>query len=566
MKHKKIYLIMVISTILLGLLVSPVAASYFSDVSIGLWSRDGINFATDKGYITGTSGSTFEPSASLKRATVVEMFYKYAGSPTLETNTHPFTDVGSTASYRNAVIWAYSENIMNGTSNTSFEPNSTIQRKDFAVVLYRFANYCNEDTYIDTTAELNKFVDVANLPDYCKNGVAWANANKLMTGTTASAWSPNTNVDRQSGAVILMRYGIYIEGINFERDIYGFTNNEGIFGSKYTINNDYRDILKYRLSLAGKLNTMLKIDTDGEESIVMTWGDFVDYFATSDYIGSCYGMVLTTILNKVGKLNFSGNYGVSSQGLTQFHNVNSYTHNNLISAINYYQLCGHIPASLGFVSTVDKDNNTAGWNSWMADLPEKIDTYGLVIFSFYYPKGNGKTSGHSVLAYDYEYLDNTNNSYKLHIYDPNKTEPSLINIEFSSDSTSTIAKVKYSDYDINSVSIQYDFQNMYNYITLYDLDCEYNDFGLSSSTYTTLESTTLNTESDDNRAYVVLSLYNGNGVENSLGEKLYYLNGNIYGDMNIYSKNMIATGTENVAKMVLEVDDSTEFMYFNIFE
>ena len=53
--------------------------------------------------------------------------------------TTPFTDIGVGAPYAEAVAWMVSTGITSGTSSTTFEPDSTVTRGQFATFLWRFA-------------------------------------------------------------------------------------------------------------------------------------------------------------------------------------------------------------------------------------------------------------------------------------------------------------------------------------------------------------------------------------------------------------------------------------------
>lgn len=75
----------------------PASAKYFSDVSMGHWARESINYATDNGFIDSASSSTFDPDGTFTRADVAKMLYRFEGSPAVSV-TSRFTDVSS--SYR----------------------------------------------------------------------------------------------------------------------------------------------------------------------------------------------------------------------------------------------------------------------------------------------------------------------------------------------------------------------------------------------------------------------------------------------------------------------------------
>lgn len=102
----------------------PASAKYFSDVSIGHWARESINYVADNGFIDPVTSSTFDPDGTFTRADVAKMLYRFEGSPSVSV-TSQFTDVSSSASYAKAVSWMYSKGIMTGITSTTFEVNDS---------------------------------------------------------------------------------------------------------------------------------------------------------------------------------------------------------------------------------------------------------------------------------------------------------------------------------------------------------------------------------------------------------------------------------------------------------
>jgi hypothetical protein len=113
----------------------------FEDVSEGDWFYDAVNFAADMGITkgTGTDHYVFSPYVNCDRAQIVTMLYRMAGSPTVLSTTTQFTDVVAGSYYEKAVAWAVSEGITNGTSDTTFSPNATCTREQVVTFLYRLS-------------------------------------------------------------------------------------------------------------------------------------------------------------------------------------------------------------------------------------------------------------------------------------------------------------------------------------------------------------------------------------------------------------------------------------------
>ena len=72
--------------------------------------------------------------------------------------------------------------IVNGTSATTFAPNSPITREQMAAILYRYAAYKGYD--VSQKADLSGYTDAASISGYAKDALAWANAQKRCVSET----------------------------------------------------------------------------------------------------------------------------------------------------------------------------------------------------------------------------------------------------------------------------------------------------------------------------------------------------------------------------------------------
>ena len=108
----------------------------FTDVDADAYYRKAVLWATEKGITKGTSATTFSPKDICTRAQVVTLQWRTAGSPAA-TAANPFTDVGSGLYYTDAVLWAVSGKITEGTTATTFSPAQTCTRAQIVAFLWR---------------------------------------------------------------------------------------------------------------------------------------------------------------------------------------------------------------------------------------------------------------------------------------------------------------------------------------------------------------------------------------------------------------------------------------------
>lgn len=180
---------------------SKTASSVFSDVNARTcsWAANAVDFMNEYGLVKGTGTSTFGWKGSMTRSDFVLILYRNAGSPSVYGVSNPFTDVKSTDYYYEAVLWAYRNNVVNGTSTTTFGPKGKITREQIASILWRLAG---KPVY---SASLRSYTDYASVSDYAYDAMSWAVGSGYVKGSGAKL-SPKNNATRAEVAVMLHRY------------------------------------------------------------------------------------------------------------------------------------------------------------------------------------------------------------------------------------------------------------------------------------------------------------------------------------------------------------------------
>ena len=180
---------------------SKTASSIFSDVNTRTcsWAANAVDFMNEYGLVKGTGTSTFGWKGSMTRGDFVLILYRNAGSPSVYGVSNPFTDVKSTDYYYEAVLWAYRNNVVNGTSTTTFGPKGKITREQIASILWRLAG---KPVY---SASLRSYTDYASVSDYAYDAMSWAVGSGYVKGSGAKL-SPKNNATRAEVAVMLHRY------------------------------------------------------------------------------------------------------------------------------------------------------------------------------------------------------------------------------------------------------------------------------------------------------------------------------------------------------------------------
>ena len=66
--------------------------------------------------------------------------YRAAGSPAVDGAADPFTDVSADSPFLTAILWAVKNGVTTGTTATTFAPSATCTRGQIVTFLYRTAN------------------------------------------------------------------------------------------------------------------------------------------------------------------------------------------------------------------------------------------------------------------------------------------------------------------------------------------------------------------------------------------------------------------------------------------
>lgn len=259
------------ATVCLSTFVS--ADNRFTDVPNTHWASDAIEYVVDKDLFAGTSATTFSPEGTMTRAMLWVVLARMDGVDTSKTNGGVW--------YQAGLDWAVENGISDGTN-----PNNNITRKQFASMLYRYAEKAGEDITADTS-ELNKFIDTINISSYALEPLAWAVKNGIVSGTSSDTISPAGNATRAQVATMLMRYDKTFND-NGQSDNPGGTEKPDKPEVGYTLS---LGIMKSSLEVGS--STLVEISTvpfSAKDDLTFT-------FTSSD---TSVATIKTTASNKVG--------------------------------------------------------------------------------------------------------------------------------------------------------------------------------------------------------------------------------------------------------------------------
>ena len=179
----------------------------FSDVTKN-WAYPGIQYCVTHGIMGGMGDGTFAPTGTTTRAQIVQILYNLEGTPAVS-GTTPFTDLTANW-YKPAILWAYQNNVVAGTTPTTFDPERPVTREQIAVILTQYMFHVLKMNRTWTPADLSTFPDGAQVSGWAKEAMQDAVALGLINGTKAPDGlvylDPQGSAARQQVATILMNF------------------------------------------------------------------------------------------------------------------------------------------------------------------------------------------------------------------------------------------------------------------------------------------------------------------------------------------------------------------------
>lgn len=152
----------------------------FDDVTEESWYYQYVLDVYNMGYMSGMNSDTFGAIKPLARAQFAAILYRMSEKPAV-TYHSKFPDVAAGVWYTNPIMWASSNNIVTGYTNTGlFGPSDNITREQIVVMMYRYAQFLGLDT--SNRSSPDSFQDASYVSSFAKDAMEWAVAELIITG------------------------------------------------------------------------------------------------------------------------------------------------------------------------------------------------------------------------------------------------------------------------------------------------------------------------------------------------------------------------------------------------
>lgn len=174
----------------------------FDDLGSVKWAQEAIIAMAEKGIIKGKSGSKFSPNDNITRAefaTLITRMMDYKDDKAIL----PFKDVSPYGWYYTSVSSAYSNKLINGKSEDTFDPDGNITRQEMAKII---AKVLESKGYKDSDIkQLDMFKDKENIALWAKESISLTVKEKIINGMEDKTFAPDEKATRAQAAVMLYR-------------------------------------------------------------------------------------------------------------------------------------------------------------------------------------------------------------------------------------------------------------------------------------------------------------------------------------------------------------------------
>ncbi len=170
----------------------------FADVPSGAWYENEVKWCVGHDIMDGITDTSFEPETDMVRSTVALAIWRAAGRPEAASSAQ-FSDMPSGAGYAAAVSWTAEQEIMTGYGGGVFGSADPVSREDLATALWRYAKEPAADAGTD-------FADETRISNYAATAVDWARANEILNGRPGNVFDPKATVTRAEVSAVLYRY------------------------------------------------------------------------------------------------------------------------------------------------------------------------------------------------------------------------------------------------------------------------------------------------------------------------------------------------------------------------
>ena len=190
--------------------VTPVFARSFSDADYSMWYGSALDFVSARGIMGGYPNGTFGVGATLTRAELAQLLYKYSGGkddPAAKNSTG-MADVADGQWYTAAANWAVKNGVINGYGSgdgtRTFGADDPVTMEQLVAIIGNMVD--KQGSSSADVSELDKYKDPGAVSGWAEHSVAWGSKVGLFSGSVEADGKyirPSGDIARERVAAIV---------------------------------------------------------------------------------------------------------------------------------------------------------------------------------------------------------------------------------------------------------------------------------------------------------------------------------------------------------------------------
>jgi len=174
------------------------SADKFKDLGNHEWAKEAIDALVKAGIVNGTSETTYEPDRTITRAEFCKLVVTAFGLKD-EDSTKSYNDVASDAWYNSFVKKAAKAGIVTGDDEGNFKPNASITRQEMAAMLVRAFKAAG----IEISSADETFADGDKISEWAKTYVSGLKKMGIVGGRGNNEFAPLESLTRAESAKVI---------------------------------------------------------------------------------------------------------------------------------------------------------------------------------------------------------------------------------------------------------------------------------------------------------------------------------------------------------------------------
>lgn len=180
----------------------PVTTVFFDDVPEGEWYFDSVVYAYYNEIFNGTSETTFAPLDTMSRGMACQVIYNLMGW--YETERADIPDVAYDMWYSDAVNWAVINNIDADYDGGNFRPNDPITREQLFTMMGQLCEF--SEIKLPVTREKPAFEDAADISGWAKEHIESLYQAGVINGKDGNLADPKGTATRAEVATVFYNF------------------------------------------------------------------------------------------------------------------------------------------------------------------------------------------------------------------------------------------------------------------------------------------------------------------------------------------------------------------------